>query len=403
MSEAAPPAAPSPALPPSLAPPVGEGSFAPLDPSRIPEVRDEIYACAGCGYCRFGCPVFRERGFERFTPRGRILALKRAIETRTDVPASLRDSIYLCAQCANCEVQCPVGIDFVKISEALRREFAARGELPPSLSPLRENLLAQANPYGQPQAERGAWLGPAPRLEPGVPDLYFVGCGVSYGSSRIAKSVVRVLDGLGLKYNILGSEEYCCGAPLFRLGEEERARAMVAKNVARFDELGVKRIFATCAGCFKTLKQLYPPRFEVLHISQLLWQLVREGQLKFGKELKKKIIYFDGCDIGRHAKVYEEPREFLKAIPGVELLEYDYNRDQALCCGGPLLALDADLAAKIAADRVREAAAKGAELIVTPCPTCMLMLKDGAKHAGLKLDVQDLPMLLPSLVKQEAR
>jgi len=373
------------------------------DPAKLAEVLDDIYACAGCGYCRFGCPVFREVGFERLSPRGRILALKRAIETRTDVPASIRDSIYMCAQCENCKIQCPVGVDFVKISELLRKDMAERGMLPESQLPMKENLAREANPYGQPQAERGAWAGPQTRLEKGVPDLFFVGCGVSYGSNRIAKSVARVLDSIGMKFNVLGAEENCCGAPLFRLGEEQAAMEMVERNIKKFDELGVKRIFSTCAGCFKTLKQLYPDRFRVQHVSQLLLELVKSGRIQFGKELKKKIIYFDGCDIGRHAGVYEEPREFLKAIPGVELLEYDYNRDQALCCGGPLLSLDAELASRIAADRVREAVEKGAEMIVTPCPTCMLTLKDGAKTAGIRMDVQDLPMLLPSLLKREKK
>ena len=373
-----------------------------IDASKMKEVLDDIYSCASCGYCRFGCPVFQQVGFERLAPRGRILALKRALENRGEIPESLRESIYMCLQCQNCKVQCPMSIDFPKIALALAEQYNEAGELPEGPAMLKQRIEEQSNPFGEPHGERGAWLPQRP-LVPGREYLYFVGCGTSYGATRIARSIVKVLDDIGFEYNVLGTEENCCGAPLFRIGDSAGAQKMIEKNVQKFDELGVKTIFANCAGCFKTLKHAYPDRFEALHVTQLWDRLVKSGQIAFKGELKKKIIYFDGCDIGRHGEVFEEPRELLKAIPGVELLEFDYNRDQAICCGGPHLASYPDLAQEIAADRVREAVEKGAEIIATSCPTCMLNLKRGAQAAGVKIKIEDIPTLFPTLVEKKKK
>ncbi len=371
-----------------------------LDPVKSQEILSDLYACASCGYCRFGCPVYQQVGFERIAPRGRIQALKRSLEARTDVPESLRESIYMCLQCENCEVQCPVSIDFPKIAVKVAEMFNDADELPTGAQAMKDQIHALGNPYGKTREERAEWM-PKHENKAGRDILYFVGCGASYGSTRIPRSITKILDDIGLEYNVLGEEENCCGAPLQRIGDADGAQKMIEKNTAKFRELGAKTIFANCAGCFKTLLHSYPQEFEALHVSQFMLRLVEEGRVQFKKNLDVKAIYFDGCDIGRHSNVYEEPRNLLKTIPGLELLEYDYNREQAMCCGGPLLSSMPDLAQEIAADRVREAAAKGAEMIVTPCPTCMLNLKQGAKAAGLKMKIEDLPMILPSLLEKK--
>ncbi|MEK7269509.1 MAG: (Fe-S)-binding protein [Planctomycetota bacterium] len=367
----------------------------------IQEIREDLFACASCGYCRFGCPVFQTAGFERVTPRGRILALKRAIDGRTDVPAEIVDSIYRCLQCAGCKVNCPMEIDFVKICEAIRGDMAEKNILPEGQEMLRKTVSEKGNPFGEPAAERGVWAGKVERLTPGVPLLYFAGCASSYASNRIARSVVKVLETAGIPFNVMGREENCCAAPLLRVGDEAKAKVLIDKNIAVFERLQTTEIVASCAGCFKTLKTAYPEKFHAMHVTQFFLKLLKEGAFTFKKDFPKKIIYFDGCDIGRHAGVYEEPREFLRAIPGVTLLEYDYNREKAICCGGPLLSLDIKLAAKIAADRVREAAAKGAEMIATPCPTCMVNLKSGAEEAGIQISIQDIPMILPGIIEKK--
>jgi len=356
-----------------------------------------VYTCASCGFCRFGCPVSKKVGFESQTARGRMVLLKRVLEGRLEYDTDLIESFYACALCGNCNEICPSGVDYIEIVSHLRKRFVESGRLPDSQKLLRNNLTNFGNPFSK-EEERGAWL-PLKYREPKKSKyLYFVGCSSSYSSTRIPKSIMRVLESVNFDFIALGSLENCCGEPLLRMGEEEKANELMKQNVETFDKFGVETIFASCAGCYKTLKNRYPERFKVMHATQLLQQSVEQGKLVFKKELLRKIIYFDGCDIGRHCKTYEEPRDLLKAIPGVEMLEFDYNRDEAVCCGGPFASSDPDLAGKIAEDRVREAEAKGADIIATACPTCLVNLREGARRAGSEIEIQDIPMMLPRLI-----
>ena len=363
------------------------------------ELAHQVYTCASCGYCRFGCVVYQETGLERNTVRGRMLLLKKVLEGKMPLSKDIVDSIYMCAQCQNCNVNCPTGIDFVEMSEALRDELFRQGNIPDSAKMVAEVLTTYGNPYAQAADEKGAWLPPKYREPKKSPNLFFVSCTSAYPLNRVAKSILKVLETVEYDFTVLGGEEYCCGNPLIRLGEHEKSNEMMKKNVENFKKLGVKRIFTACPGCFRTLLHCYPPDFRVQHITQFLLDLVQEGKLKF-KEFKKKIVYFDGCDLGRHCGIYEEPRELLKAIPGVELVEFEYNRENAPCCGGPLLGGAPDLAKKIAERTLREAAELGVDTMVTSCGTCFLTFMEAAKVSGIQVQIRDLPMLLPSLVKK---
>ena len=172
-------------------------------------------------------------------------------------------------------------------------------------------------------------------------------------------------------------------------------QGLVEDNVAIFKEMGVKTIFTACAGCYKALIHDYPKGdWEVLHFVQIMDRLISEGKLKFKKPLPKKVIYYDGCDLGRHCGIYEEPRRILQAIPEIELIEFDYNREEAMCCGGPLVGSYPDLATDIPVRHVNEAVEKGADILVAACGACMINFKEGSKKAGKKLDIQDLAMLV---------
>jgi len=359
-----------------------------------------IYTCASCGYCRFGCPLSEQVGFESVTARGRMAILKNVLDGKMAYTPGVVDVIYMCSQCANCSEMCPTKIDYVEVVSTIREELFSKDLYPKSQKALRENILQNYNPFGEKKEERGNWV-PKEKLPPKKSKyLYFAGCSSSYGTTRIARSILRILDTIGFDYTVLGPDEVCCGDPLRRMGDIKGANELQKKNVAKFDELGVETIFASCPGCFKNLKHNYPEKYEVLHITQLFDKLIKEGLLKFTGEKKTKMIYFDGCDLGRHSGVYEEPRNVLKAIPGVELLEFDYNREYGICCGGPLASGFPELAGNIAAERIREANEKGAEILVTSCPTCFVHLKEGARVAGIQMTVQDLPVLLTKFVKR---
>ncbi len=363
------------------------------------EIIEQVYTCASCGYCRFGCPVYNEIGFESLTVRGRMQILKKILEGKMKLTKPIIESIYLCAQCENCNVRCPTGIDFVKISEALRETLLKERLAPEAQIMLSENLAKDSNPFREPLEERGSWLpGDFPQGKKSE-YLYFVGCTGSYSLNRIPKSIMRVLDSIGFDYTLLGSEERCCGSPILRAGAREIAMKTIERNIDQFHRHGAKTIITACAGCHTTFIHQYPSEFKYVHFTQIFAQLSKEGALVFEKELNEKVIYFDGCDLGRHSGIYEEPREILRAIPGVELIEFQYNREEAECCGGPVLGANADLARKIGAARVQEALDMGATFLVTACPTCLLNFKEGARTAGLQLQMQDLALLLPKYVK----
>ena len=367
------------------------------------EIIEQVYTCASCGYCRFGCVVYNEIGFESFSVRGRMQILKKIIEGKMKLTKPIIESMYMCAQCQNCNVRCPTGIDFVKISEAIRETLLKEKIAPESQITLSENLAKDSNPFREPLEERGSWLPSNYPLGKKSENLYFVGCTGSYSLNRIPKSIMRVLDSIGFDYTILGPDERCCGSPILRAGDRETATKTIEKNVGQFRKLGAKTIITACAGCHTTFIHHYPPDFNYIHFTQLFAKLIKEGTLVFEKELNEKVIYFDGCDLGRHSGIYEEPREILMAIPGIELIEFQYNREEAECCGGPVLGANADLARKIAATRVQEAIDRGATLLVTACPTCLLNFKEGARTTGLQLQMQDLSLLLPKYVKAKKK
>ncbi len=370
------------------------------------ELIEAVYTCGSCGYCRFGCPVYQQIGFERVSVRGRMQVFKKLLEGKLDFDSckdELVEAIYLCAGCENCTVECPTGIEFSPICEALREDLVSKGLLPENLKPVRDTLIEKSNPFGESKDTRGAWI---PKQH--VPTkqskyLYFMSCTAAYSLNRVARSVVKILDDIGFEFTILGNEEECCGSPLLRLGEMEAAKEQINKNVEKFDKYGVETIFTACAGCYRTLSHYYPEDFKVLHTVQLFDTLIKDGQLVFDKEFPKKVLYFDGCDLGRHMDVYEEPRNILRAIPGLELVELDYNREKTVCCGGPLMGSFPELAPKIAAQIVTEASEKEAELILTPCATCLLNFKSGAGVANVQIDVQDIAMFLPKFIKKQEK
>jgi len=359
------------------------------------KLEEDVYTCASCGYCRFNCPVYKVLGLESATVRGKMLVMKKVLEGKMEMTSELVNSIYMCAQCEGCHVNCPNDIDFVAITQYLRQEMVKQGLLPESFDMVRENLATLNNPYAEPQDQRGAWLSAKVRGElKQSENLYFVGCTSSYSLNRISKSVTRILDKIDYDYTVLGDAELCCGAPVLRMGETELAMSKINQNVENFRKLGAKTVFSSCAGCYSTMKHNYPDEFEYLHITELFENMLNDGTLEFKKPFKKRGIYYDGCDLGRHCGVYEAPRNILKAIPELELIEFDYNRENAMCCGGPLSSGYGELAFEIGALAVREAQEKNADLIITACAACLVNFKAGANVADIQMDVQDIPMIL---------
>lgn len=365
----------------------------------LDDLREELVRCLKCGNCRPVCPVFQDTTRESSTARAKVRLIRAALEGELAISPEFRDRMFGCLVCNGCVAACPSGVKVDELVLAIRAHLAAGGDgLPAILRDVGERIVTEGNPFGSPRGERDQWLPPALRAPHPAESVYFVGCSTSYASNRIGKAVLRLLEAAKVDFTCLGVNEQCCGDPLFRMGAVEAGERMVGANRAALQELGIKRVIVSCAGCLKSIKEHYGDWFEVRHITQVLAEAAESGDLSFAKPLKKRVAFFDGCDLGRHSGVYDEPRAVLRAVPELELVEMPNVRADAFCCGGPLTASEPELARRIAARRIQEAHCVGAEALITACPTCLVHLREGAREARLDVEVADLMVMLTPLV-----
>jgi len=352
---------------------------------------DEILACIQCGFCRLGCPIFAETALESRNARGHVILAYNLMTGLIEPSQELAASFYECTTCLNCKATCPAGVEVAEIVGAARQRLVEAGYLPDVFVPMVESLKKEGNPFGETAEKRTETYpsGYKERIAPleEVDVLLYLGCTGSYQDLYIVPSMMQLMDSQDVKYGVLGEEENCCGYVAYLVGDEDTFEECMNKNVGTFSKLKPKMIVTTCAGCHRTLRDLYREHagfdVEVLHAVEYMERLVSEGKLKFKGEFPAKVIYHDPCDIGRHMNIYEAPRNVLKAIPGVELMEFKLNRALAKCCGGGggLKGFDGDLSSALAGKRVAEAMDLGAEIIVSACPTC----KSNLKLAAAKL------------------
>jgi Fe-S oxidoreductase len=213
--------------------------------------------------------------------------------------------------------------------------------------------------------------------------LYFPGCYPSYDSrlKRVATATVAILNKAGVDFGILGAKENCCGESIRKTGDEQLFKRLAKENIKTFIDNGVKKILVSSPHCYHTFTNEYPEfkaKFEVVHISQYLFQLINEGRLELTKDYGKKITYHDPCYLGRHNGIYDEPREVLKKVPGLELIEMADSRQDSLCCGGGGggIWMDTPKGERFSDLRLEQAVGVGAEMLVTACPYCIVNFED---------------------------
>ncbi len=371
----------------------------------LKEFEAEIVRCLKCGECQEVCPVYKDEGNESFVARGKIRLMRAVLDGEIPLTPGVQERINRCLNCNACMANCPAGINTDHLVFSARCDMrAADLPVPANLEVIRENILKQSNPFGLPASERGAWISEeVTRRESDT--AFFAGCAVSYSQNRMAKAALRILDGAKISYTTLGNEERCCGDPLLRMGLQKDADELTAQNRNVFKRRGIRTVFTSCAGCAKNLKHALSadqkggssedPKIEVLHVTEYLDRLAAEGRIVFDKPFAKRVAYMDGCDLGRHAGVFDAPRNLLARLPGIDLREMPKHHQHAVCCGGPFIAAYPNLAKKFAADRIRAAQEVGAEVIAVACPTCLINLKEGMKGLeGVKIDVQEVATLM---------
>jgi Fe-S oxidoreductase len=341
-----------------------------------------------------------------------------AIRPKTYTPINLvpevvhPDVLWACTTCRACEEQCPVLISYVdKIVDMRRNLVMIRNEFPHELQKPFQAMEVNGNPWNLSRMDRAAWsdgLGiPTFAEKPDAQVLYWVGCAASYDdrAKKIARATAKLLKQAGVDFAILGQEETCTGDPARRAGNEMLFAMLAETNAATLngykEQGGMKTVVTACPHCFNTLKNEYPDfgvTLEVVHHTDFLYGLLAERKLVPRKPVMGRVVYHDSCYLGRYNDVYESPREILKAIPGVELVEPDYwNKTRGLCCGagGAQMWMEEQNQNRVNVKRTLQLVDTGAKTVASACPFCMTMLTDGLKSQSLEdrikqMDVAEL-------------
>jgi len=302
-------------------------------------------------------------------------------------------------------------VGIIDIMKALRRGITELGiaKVPDSLRITIKNISGTGNPLGEPPENRANWAKDLDIKEytEGTEWLYFTGCMASYDPKlqRILRAIVNLFKKAQVDFGILGSRETCSGESVRKAGDEQLFQTLAQTNINTFKELGVKKIVTTSPHSYHTFKNEYPEldgNFEVIHYSHLLAELIREGRLKPTKELNKKVTYHDPCYLGRHNGIYDEPREVLHSIPGIELIEMPRSRENSLCCGGGGggIWMETKKGERFADIRLEEAIETGASVLAVACPFCMSMFEDSvlSLDKGDIIEIKDIAELVQEVI-----
>ena len=379
----------------------------------------DTMSCTECGRCQDVCPAYNTG--KELSPKLLMMALRdqvfaegpivlsgEAATLKALVPGAVTDNIvWDCVTCGACVQECPVGIEHIDHIVDLRRNLVmVQSRFPEEAGAMLRDVDRSSNPWGKPQADRAHWAeGLGIRvLQPGDPApeiLYWVGCAPSYDErARVsAISTAKLLQKAGVDFAILGPREACTGDPARRMGDEYTFQRLAGENVGTLNEAKVTKIVTTCPHCFNTLGKEYPDfggRYEVVHHSEFLAGLVREGKLE-PRAGKRKITYHDSCYLARHNDVVASPRELVASVG--KPIEMPRHGKRTFCCGagGARMWME-ERGTPINEERVREADATGADTLAVACPFCTVMLDDGVRSSGSKLEVVDVATLLAESV-----
>jgi Fe-S oxidoreductase len=410
----------------------------------LEKYRWDLVNCERCSMCKWVhpwsvkskdrariCPSMQKYLFDAYSVQGRFDVARALLEGEIEITDKVLEVIYACTMCGGCDVTCKFTRDMepLEILHELRKYVVEQGKGPlPGHMPAVESIRKNNNPWLQSSTRRGNW---AKKLQ--VKDLnkekadmlYFAGCTYSYNANlqKIARSTLSILQQAGVDVGILGNHEMCCASPVLKVGMADLFHTIAQNNIKMFNELGVKKVITSCAGCYGVFKSHYPGvgkmNFEVVHSVELLDQLIRDGKLCFQKPVDIKVTWHDPCHLGRGGEpqniwegerikwglsdpprqrnygsqgVFDAPRNVLQAIQGIELVEMERIREFSWCCGagGGVKSAFPEFALDSARERIAEATDTGAEALVTSCPWCESNLADAINTDGSALKMISL-------------
>jgi heterodisulfide reductase subunit D len=385
----------------------------------------QLEACVRCGICAGACPFYSVTGDPEYSPVWKLELLRRAyshqhtlvgrlkLALRLEKPVSEADLQHWrdlnftgCSTCNRCSIACPMGVNVGLLLHTVRDVLAEAGALPENLTTMAGTVAKEGNVFGYPSYERAGWveyMADAPvdlYQRPAARVIYFVGCVSSFSprAQQTAEAFARLLEAAQVEFTILGECEVCCGFPLRAAGLLAQAERLVRTNVEAVKKAGANTVVFTCPACRLMWVEEYAPHLphvRLLHATEYLVELLEEGKLPL-QELPLSVTYHDPCDLARTGGVYEPPRQVLKSIPGLKLVEVDERREAGLCCGG---GGDVEMVApgmvnKVAAETAARLQNTGAQVLATACPQCSRVLERGLKEIKAGMKTQDIVELV---------
>ena len=364
---------------------------------------DEVAKCNKCGFCLPNCPVYLVEGKESSAPRGRNAITRAVIEERLEWSTDIEKAIFSCLGCGACTAACFPKVETRELVFRDRECLVGEGLYPKIADRVAKFIDEEHNISDDDNAERGEWQElirdlPAHAFEKAHAEvIFFVGCVASFFplAQKVPINMSLILQQADVDFTILGGEEWCCGFPLIGAGMPDKMQALMDHNLKKVEEVGAKSIVFTCPSCYHTWKTLYKPDVELYHASQMLHRMIKDGQIKL-KEIDATVTYHDPCDLGRNSGVFEEPREVLKAIPGLKLKELADNRQLSMCCGGGgnVEMVNPELSGKVAQMKLDEISRTGADMVVSSCQQCLRTIATRARRQKMDLVVKDLTELV---------
>jgi Fe-S oxidoreductase len=357
---------------------------------------DVFRFCYQCGMCDTVCPWNKVTNF----------SMRKLVREATfGLPELDGEAMWRCTTCGKCPQRCPRGVGTMDVSVSFRRIASEADIIPAPVHTVTTSLASQGNPLREERSTRGDWAKDlsVKTFTDGMEILYFPGCYYSYDRRmrKATEATVKILNAAGVDFGILGSKETCCGESIRKTGAEDLFKQLARENIKNFIDAGVKKILVSSPHCYHTFKNEYidfKVDFEIVHITQFLYELINDGRLKLNNKIKQKVTYHDPCYLGRHNNIYDEPREVLNAISGLKLVEMSETRKDSLCCGGGggRIWMETPKGERFSDIRMEQASAVKAEVLVTSCPYCITNFEDSRLNMpeSEAIEVKDLTEII---------
>ena len=416
------------------------------------DYRATMQGCTRCSYCKFialahvkswrftnGCPSIAYRGFHAYAAGGRLSAALSLLEGKTGYTEKFKEIVYQCQLCGLCDITCKLcryDMDVLDTLREIRFKMIEDGQVLPQHTSLIDNLRKEDNMIMKSGLEKSKW---AQGLE--IKDLskergsvvFHASCEASFdkGTERVARTAVTILNNAGVDLGFMGQGEHCCGGKAYDIGYRAEFIRCAQNNIKAWTKAGVRTVVTSCSSCYFAFKRLYPKEanadFEVFHTVEFIDRLIKEGRIKFRRKVPATVTYHDPCHLGRLGEsyvpwngtetkvfgqitkhvppkpryigawgIYDPPRNVLKSIPGLKLVEMERIRENAWCCGagGGVKEAYPEFSSWTAAERIEEAKSTEATALVSACLQCERNFVDAVKGGGQKMKVYDIVELV---------